>query len=153
MVTKFNAFQGQPNTIITQQPQSMQLQQQRSQGNIIITTTTNSNQQTIQLQQPTSIQVQQVQAALQQHQHGSAIRPTVIQSVVRPLIGQHNAQPITTQQPGSQQVQLRVANDDVNRQFCLSWLKATYELGPGCSIEQQVKIRAFSHFEAECCIT
>jgi hypothetical protein len=123
---------------MTQQPQSIQLQQQRPQGNIIITTTNNSSQQTIQLQQPTSIQVQQVQAALQQHQHGSSIRPTVVQNVVRPVITQSVVQPVTPQQQGSQQVQLRVANDDANRQFCLSWLKATYELGPGCSIEQQV---------------
>lgn len=123
---------------MTQQPQSIQLQQQRAQGNIIITTTNNSNQQTIQLQQPTSIQVQQVQAALQQHQHGTNIRPSVVQNVVRPVITQSVVQPVTTQQQGSQQVQLRVANDDANRQFCLSWLKATYEIGPGCSIEQQV---------------
>ena len=42
-----------------------------------------------------------------------------------------------------QQVQLRVSNDEINRQFCLSWLKATYETVNGCSIEQQVMYKQY----------
>ena len=40
-------------------------------------------------------------------------------------------------------MQLRVSNDDANRQFCLSWLKATYELAAGSSIEQQVMYKQY----------
>ena len=56
-------------------------------------------------------------------------------------------QPIPTQQlPSqnqSQQVQLRVSNDESNRQFCLSWLKATYESSSGSSIDQPVMYKQY----------
>ena len=56
-------------------------------------------------------------------------------------------QPMATQQlPSqnqSQQVQLRVSNDESNRQFCLSWLKATYESSSGSSIDQPVMYKQY----------
>jgi len=45
--------------------------------------------------------------------------------------------------PGSQQVQLRVSNDEPHRVFCLSWLKATYEPCPGKSIEQNIMYKQY----------
>merc|ERR1719225_1399071 len=45
--------------------------------------------------------------------------------------------------PGSQQVQLRVSNDEPHRVFCLSWLKATYEPSPGKSIEQNIMYKQY----------
>ena len=45
--------------------------------------------------------------------------------------------------PGSQQVQLRVSNDEPHRVFCLSWLKATYELAAGKSIEQNIMYKQY----------
>lgn len=124
----------QANTVISQHSQPFQLQ--RSQGNIIFTSANNSSQQIVQYQQPNGIQVQ---STMQQYQQNSSLKPaTVVQSVARPVLTHSTGQPVTAQQSGSQQVQLRVCNDDANRQLCLSWLKATYELGPGSSIEQQV---------------
>ena len=41
-------------------------------------------------------------------------------------------------------MQLRVSNDEANRQFCLSWLKATYEtVSYKVSIEQQVMYKQY----------
>ena len=54
---------------------------------------------------------------------------------------QNQQQPLNPNQP--QQVQLRVSNDEINRQFCLSWLKATYESVNGSSIEQQVMYKQY----------
>ena len=45
--------------------------------------------------------------------------------------------------PGSQQVQLRVSNDEPHRVFCLSWLKATYEPCTGKSIEQNIMYKQY----------
>ena len=45
--------------------------------------------------------------------------------------------------PGSQQVQLRVSNDEPHRAFCLSWLKATYEPQSGKSIEQNIMYKQY----------
>ena len=45
--------------------------------------------------------------------------------------------------PGSQQVQLRVSNDEPHRAFCLSWLKATYETAAGKSIEQNIMYKQY----------
>merc|ERR1719187_2579479 len=45
--------------------------------------------------------------------------------------------------PGSQQVQLRVSNDEPHRVFCLSWLKATYEPALGKSIEQNIMYKQY----------
>merc|ERR1719447_1281702 len=45
--------------------------------------------------------------------------------------------------PGSQQVQLRVSNDEPHRVFCLSWLKATYEPCSGKSIEQNIMYKQY----------
>jgi hypothetical protein len=124
----------QGNLAISQHSQPFQIQ--HSQGNIIFTNANSTSHQTVQFQNGI-----QVQAAIQQHQQNLSLRPTTtVPSVVRPIFTQTSAQPMTPQKSGSQQVQLRVSNDDANRQLCLSWLKATYELGPGCSIEQQVRI-------------
>jgi len=45
--------------------------------------------------------------------------------------------------PGSQQVQLRVSNEEPHRVFCLSWLKATYEPCTGKSIEQNIMYKQY----------
>ena len=130
----------------------MQLQPNSQAGSIIITTTANGTKTITQQFQPQQQQIQvqpgqQIPTVIQQQ-----VRPTLVQGVVRPGLQQVQQQQLPQQtlqiqapqqQPGtpagSQQVQLRVSNDDANRQFCLSWLKATYELAPGSSIEQQVK--------------
>jgi len=70
-----------------------------------------------------------------------AVRPTLpplpaaagVQQQVRPLQAP----------PGSQQVQLRVSNEEPHRVFCLSWLKATYEPCPGKSIEQNIMYKQY----------
>ena len=157
---------GQPATtmvVVNQgQPQQQQIQiqpkGQMSGGSIIITSTPNSIQsQQLQIQQvvqnqPQQIQIQQqqVQQAVMQHQQPQ-IRPALVQSVVRPAIQpqvqvqqqQQQLQPGQQPPAGAQQVQLRVSNDDANRQFCLSWLKATYELAAGSSIEQQIMYKQY----------
>ena len=47
------------------------------------------------------------------------------------------------QQPRSQQVSLRISNDESNRQLCLSWLQATYESSTGSHIEQFVMYKQY----------
>ena len=96
-------------------------------------------------QQPIRSQLVQVPAA--------APSPTpTAQPVTQPAQGQAAQQPAQQQPqqaqqqqtPQQQQVQLRVSNDEVNRQFCLSWLKATYETVNGKnSIEQQVMYKQY----------
>ena len=77
------------------------------------------------LQAPQLLQQQRPQATLQLQQQQQ----------------QNQQQPQNPNQP--QQVQLRVSNDEINRQFCLSWLKATYESVNGSSIEQQVMYKQY----------
>jgi len=61
-----------------------------------------------------------------------------------PAIGASLAAPMRPAgPPGSQQVQLRVSNDEPHRVFCLSWLKATYEPCPGKSIEQNIMYKQY----------
>eukprot|EP00096_Caligus_rogercresseyi_P011305 TRINITY_DN4406_c0_g2_i1.p1 TRINITY_DN4406_c0_g2~~TRINITY_DN4406_c0_g2_i1.p1 ORF type:complete len:1235 (+),score=353.21 TRINITY_DN4406_c0_g2_i1:632-4336(+) len=43
----------------------------------------------------------------------------------------------------SQQVSLRINNDESNRQLCLSWLRATYETCPGSHIEQFIMYKQY----------
>jgi AT-rich interactive domain-containing protein 2 len=130
-----------------QQQQTLQLQQkgQMSGGSIIITTTPNAmpGSQPMQLQQV--VQPQQLPQ--------TPLRPTIVGGVLRPAMAPQPQpqlpvvaspqQPPSAAAAGSQQVQLRVSNDDLNRQFCLSWLKATYELAQGSSIEQQVMYKQY----------
>ena len=59
------------------------------------------------------------------------------------MVQQVQQQQPVQQQSGSQQVQLRVSNDEANRQFCLSWLKATYEPSPGAFIDQNVMYKQY----------
>merc|ERR1712051_290980 len=82
----------------------------------------------IQLQAPQ--QQQPVQSQPQQQQQQQQQQQVIQQRPQTP-----NAQ---------QQVQLRVSNDEANRQFCLSWLKATYEtVSYKVSIEQQVMYKQY----------
>ena len=123
--------------IVQQQPmQQMQLQQVQQQQQIHI-------QQPQQQQQQQQLQtVYQQQQQLQQAQQ--QIRPTIVQGMVRPAMQVQQQQLQQAAHPaGSQQVQLRVSNDDSNRQFCLSWLKATYELCVSGSIDQQVMYKQY----------
>ena len=122
--------------IVQQQPmQQMQLQQVQQ-------------QQQIHIQQPQQQQQQQLQTVYQQQQQlqqaQQQIRPTIVQGMVRPAMQVQQQQLQQAAHPaGSQQVQLRVSNDDSNRQFCLSWLKATYELCASGSIDQQVMYKQY----------
>jgi hypothetical protein len=155
-----------------QQPQQLQIQQKGQMGGSIIITTTPSSVQQQQYQQqhqPQQLQIQQVvqqsQQPIQMQQlqpqqlqqqpqqvqtvyqpQQQQIRPAIVQGMVRPAVPQQQQQqqqPAPQHPAGSQQVQLRVSNDDANRQFCLSWLKATYELSAGSSIEQQVMYKQY----------
>ena len=150
-----------------QQSQQLQIQQKGQMGGSIIITTTPSSvqqQQYQQQQQPQQLQLQQVQQqqvqfqqvqqpvqnVYQQQQQQQQLRPAIVQGMVRPVMQQQpqqqQQQQLQGQSPhpvGSQQVQLRVSNDDGNRQFCLSWLKATYELASSSSIEQQVMYKQY----------
>jgi AT-rich interactive domain-containing protein 2 len=56
---------------------------------------------------------------------------------------QAGQQPPQPGQPGSQQVQLRVSNDEANRTFCLSWLKATYEGVMGSNIQHEIMYKQY----------
>ena len=164
--------QQQHQQIQQQQPQQLQIQQKGQMGGSIIITTTPSSVQQQQYQQqqqqhhqPQQLQIQQVvqqpqqQMQIQQLQpqqlqqqqqiqtvyQPQQIRPAIVQGMVRPAVPQQQQQqqPPPQHPAGSQQVQLRVSNDDANRQFCLSWLKATYELSAGSSIEQQVMYKQY----------
>ena len=106
-----------------QQPQHQQLQQaQPHLGNQIVVNRSQPHPQPSQQQQ---------QQPVQSHQ-----QPVQQQQVIQ----QRPPPP-----PAQQQVQLRVSNDEVNRQFCLSWLKATYETAANgtVSIEQQVMYKQY----------
>ena len=102
------------------------------------TTTPLQQVQSAPAQQP--IRSQLVQAQTAQTQPSPVAQPA--QQVPKPQPAQ---QPAAAPQapPQQQQVQLRVSNDEVNRQFCLSWLKATYETVNGTSIEQQVMYKQY----------
>merc|ERR1712223_189357 len=131
---------------------------------VVIATTANIPTQSQQQQQPQQQQQQQIvrsqlQGAttiqLQAPQPGQPVQPQQ-QQMVQQQPQQVQQQQIPQQQqqipqqrppippPAQQQVQLRVSNDEVNRQFCLSWLKATYETVNGnISIEQQVMYKQY----------
>ena len=92
-------------------------------------------QLTQQPQQPPQPQPLQAPQLLQQQ------RPQATLQLQQQQQQQNQQQPQNPNQP--QQVQLRVSNDEINRQFCLSWLKATYESVNGSSIEQQVMYKQY----------
>ena len=101
---------------------------------LVIANTTSASSTTNLVQSPAQpVRSQLVQAQTAQTQPSPA--PAQQQPKPTPQV----AQP----PPQQQQVQLRVSNDEVNRQFCLSWLKATYETVNGTSIEQQVMYKQY----------
>jgi len=119
--------QGQPQQQTIQLQSSQQPQNQQQQQQIV---RSQPQTTTIQLQAPQQQQQQQqpVQSQPQQQQQQQ-------QQVIQQRPQTPNAQ---------QQVQLRVSNDEANRQFCLSWLKATYEtVSYKVSIEQQVMYKQY----------
>ncbi len=103
--------------------------------------------QQVQQHQVVRIQPQpQQQQPLQQTQTQNLqaqIRPTL--SVQPSVPAATSVTPVRPQQPssGSQQVQLRVCNDETNRNFCLSWLNATYESVPGNSIQHEIMYKQY----------
>ena len=132
---------------MVQAPQQIQIQQQQVQQAVLqhqhpqirpaiiqnVVRPVMTQQPQVQLQQQPQVQLtQQPQVQLQQQQPHLPQQPQV-------QLPQQPVQPPS----GPQQVQLRVSNDDANRQFCLSWLKATYELAAGSSIEQQVMYKQY----------
>ena len=131
--------------VVVQQPQQPQQQSQLQ-----------SQPQQIQQQvRPPAPQQVQASPAQAQPSQAQAPRPVQPQTQQQQPIQQPSQQPqqpqqtqVPPQQPGSQQqpqqqVQLRVCNDEGNRQFCLSWLKATYESVNSNSIEQQVMYKQY----------
>ena len=86
----------------------------------IVATTTSAapQQQQIRPQQPQQIIIRQAQPV--QQQQGQQPRPVV-----------------------QQQVQLRVSNDEANRNFCLSWLRVTYESVSGASIQHEIMYKQY----------
>merc|ERR1719266_2348351 len=120
--------QGQPQQQTIQLQSSQQPQNQQQQQQIV---RSQPQTTTIQLQAPQQQQQQQpVQSQPQQQQQQQQQQQVIQQRPQTP-----NAQ---------QQVQLRVSNDEANRQFCLSWLKATYEtVSYKVSIEQQVMYKQY----------
>ena len=145
IVVQATTANGQPQQlIITSQNPNVTL----NKGMTILTTTTAQPQP----QQPQLIRSQapllQPQQQQQQQQMLQQLRPQAQPPQLQP----QQQQPAGAQQPPQQQpppppqqqqVQLRVSNDEVNRQFCLSWLKATYETVNGSSIEQQVMYKQY----------
>ena len=97
--------------------------------------------------QPVVIQ----QSPMVQAQMGPTIlpRPALAQGTPRPMVPGTPGGPAPAAAarpsgaPGSQQVQLRVSNDEPHRVFCLSWLKATYEPCTGKSIEQNIMYKQY----------
>lgn len=98
--------------------------------------------------QPIRLQIQQ--PARPQIITQQAGQPQTIQRQPQPqsqplqqpqLVGQQQ-QP-QPQQTGSQAVQLRILNDEANRQFCLSWLKSTYELHSGNNIQHDMMYKQY----------
>ena len=133
----------QPSSIVTQQ-QIIQQPKSNVQQPIVITSQPQQSQQIVVMpQQPSQQQLVSMQQPQRLVTHTG--QPVQLQQVQ-----QNNTtlqQPMATQQlPSqnqSQQVQLRVSNDESNRQFCLSWLKATYESSSGSSIDQPVMYKQY----------
>ena len=119
---------------------------------LIIATTSASPTPAQQPPQAQSAQAQPIRSQLVQVPAAAPAQPSpatpIVQQAAKP-----QQPPATPQQappaaappapPQQQQVQLRVSNDEVNRQFCLSWLKATYETVNGTSIDQQVMYKQY----------
>ena len=139
--------------IVTQQQLLQQQQQQKTnlqQQSIVISARPQQQQKIMVLSQ----QPQQQMIALQQQPQQKQIvtqqgQPVHLQQVQQQM-STGTQQPLTTTQipvqplqQQSQQVQLKVSNDESNRQFCLSWLKATYESSSGSSIDQQVMYKQY----------
>ena len=134
----------QPSSIVTQQHLLQQPKTNVHQPIVITSQPQQSQQIVIMPQQPSQQQLVSMQQPQRLITHTG--QPVQLQQVQ-----QNNAsgpqQPMATQQlPSqnqSQQVQLRVSNDESNRQFCLSWLKATYESSSGSSIDQPVMYKQY----------
>ncbi len=106
----------------------------------VVVTTTSGGQVTqvvrLQSQQPV-LAPRPAQAPLQQQPQQAAAAHQQQQQPQQ----QQQAQP--QPQAPSQQVQLRVCNDEANRTFCLSWLRATYESAAGCSIQHEIMYKQY----------
>ncbi|XP_059079152.1 AT-rich interactive domain-containing protein 2-like [Tigriopus californicus] len=103
--------------------------------------------QILRTQQPQIVQ----QALLSQNSSPVQLRPLgqaqpvqLQQQPAKPF-QQPGQTPAPQQQPtqSSQQVQLRVSNDESHRTFCLSWLRATYEAAPGSRIQHEIMYKQY----------
>jgi AT-rich interactive domain-containing protein 2 len=87
-------------------------------------------------------QQQQSAIASQQPQQQRLMAPVGAQQAIQPrLIAPQTAQQLQQQQ--GQHVQLRICNDDANRNFCLSWLRTTYEAAAGSTIPQAIMYKQY----------
>ncbi|CAB4065110.1 ARID2 [Lepeophtheirus salmonis] len=122
-------------------------------NSINATTSTNNQQPQLQItQQQPQLQVTQQPSPLQvTPQQLSQIQVTqqqpqlqVVQQQPQLHVVQQQHQLQEAQQTlRSQQVSLRINNDESNRQLCLSWLRATYETCPISHIEQFIMYKQY----------
>ena len=148
----------QPVQTVNSQPMPHQTISQSTQQSAIVTQHVIQQQKTNIQHQPIVISAQpqqqivvmsqqpQQQVVSMQHQPQKQLVPQQGQPVHLQQVHQQTSigvQHAMAPQLQSQQVQLRVSNDESNRQFCLSWLKATYESSSGSSIDQQVMYKQY----------
>ena len=126
----------QQKTNFQQQPIVISAQPQQQQQIVVM------SQQPQQQHQIANIQ-QQSQPKQLINQQGQPVHLQQVQHLNSAAAQQGMATQQLPSQLQSQQVQLRVSNDESNRQFCLSWLKATYESSSGSSIDQQVMYKQY----------
>lgn len=125
------------------QPQKLQTAQviQLQSGQILRTQQPQIVQQALLSQNSTPVQLRPLgQAQPVQLQPQQPAKP-IQQPGQPPPQQQHPQQQQPTQ--SSQQVQLRVSNDESHRTFCLSWLRATYEAAPGSRIQHEIMYKQY----------
>ena len=134
IVTQQQVFQ-QQKTNLQQQPIVISAQPQQQQQIVVM------SQQPQQQQQMVTVQQQSQQKPFVQQ--GTPVHLQQVPQQTSTAVPQNMAIQQLPSQLQSLQVQLRVSNDESNRQFCLSWLKATYESSNGSSIDQQVMYKQY----------
>ena len=137
----------QQSAIVTQQHIVQQQQKNFHQQPIVISAQPQTQQQIVVMSQQPQQQMVTIQQQPQQKQlvpqQGQPVHLQQVQQQISTGAHQVMATQQLPSQLQSQQVQLRVSNDESNRQFCLSWLKATYESSSGSSIDQQVMYKQY----------
>ena len=134
----------QPSSVVTQQHILQQPKSNIQQPIVIPAQPQQAQQIVVMSQQPSQQQLVSMQQPQKIVNHaGQPVQLQQVQTTNTTTVQQGMAQQQLPSQLQSQQVQLRVSNDESNRQFCLSWLKATYESSSGSSIDQQVMYKQY----------